>query len=404
MSFSRSTVFWHSWCRAMPKWQAWYESHQERYQQPEERRASHILILAGDDAGREKARARAEEILQEVQKSPEKFTELARKYSQDPGSAEKGGDLGYFGRGMMVKPFEETVFKLRENEVSALVQSEFGYHIIQLKGIKAGKQRLLAEVRSEIEEELKRQTAARQFAEAAEAFSNLVYEQPDSLQPAAEKFRLTVQQSGWLPRSPAAVDIAAMGLLAKQKVLAAIFSDDSLKNRRNTEVVEVAPSTLLAARVIDHRPASTKPFEAVKADIEATLAAQEKAALARAAGEARLRELQQGAADKIAWVSARSVSRQGREQLATAGLLAIFKADVRKLPAYTGAEVGGGNYMLYKIIKVSQSEKVDSNRRQALQREYATILGQEDFTAYLAGLRLKYKIDINKAALESRER
>jgi peptidyl-prolyl cis-trans isomerase D len=383
---------------------AWYESHQERYQQPEERRASHILVLAGEDANREKTRIRAEEILQEVKKSPEKFTELARKYSQDPGSAEKGGDLGYFGRGMMVKPFEETVFKLRENEVSALVQSEFGYHIIQLTGIKAGKQRSLAEVRPEIEEELKRQTASRQFAEAAEAFSNLVYEQPDSLQPAAEKFRLTMQQSGWLPRSPAAADIAAMGLLAKQKVLGAIFSDDSLKNRRNTEVVEVAPSTLLAARVIDHRPASTKPFEAVKADIEATLVAQEKAALARAAGEARLRELQQGAEDKIAWLPARSVSRQDREQLPTAGLQAIFKADVRKLPAYAGAEVGGGNYMLYKITKVSQSEKADSNRRQTLQREYATILGQEDFTAYLAGLRLQYKTDINKAALESRER
>jgi len=135
-----------------------------------------------------------EEVLKEVHKSPERFAELARKHSQDPGSAEKGGDLGFIGRGMMVKPFEEAVFKLRVNEVSGVVQSEFGYHIIRLTGVKPGKQRTLAEVRTEIEDELKRQVAARRFAEEAEAFSNLVYEQPDRLQPAADKRSLESTQ------------------------------------------------------------------------------------------------------------------------------------------------------------------------------------------------------------------
>ncbi len=383
---------------------AWYESHQDRYQQAEERRASHILITVNDDVDQSKARVKAEEVLKEVHKSPERFAELARKHSQDPGSAEKGGDLGFIGRGMMVKPFEEAVFKLRVNEVSGLVQSEFGYHIIRLTGVKPGKQRTLAEVRLEIEDELKRQTATRRFAEEAEAFSNLVYEQPDSLQPAAGRFKLTLRESGWLPRSPAPEVLSTLGQLGNQKVLTAVFSEDSLKNKRNTEVVEIAPNTLLAARVIEYRPASLKPFENVQSQIEAALKAREAAELVRSSGEAKLRELQQGGDDKVAWAQVRSVSRQDARQLPAAALQAVFAAKVDKLPAYVGAEVGGGSYALYKIMKVSQPEKLDANRRQALQREYSTILGQEDFAAYLAGLRQRYKIDINTAALERKDR
>jgi len=383
---------------------AWYESHQDRYQQAEERRASHILITVNDDVDQSKARVKAEEVLKEVHKSPERFAELARKHSQDPGSAEKGGDLGFIGRGMMVKPFEEAVFKLRVNEVSGLVQSEFGYHIIRLTGVKPGKQRTLAEVRAEIEDELKRQVAARRFAEEAEAFSNLVYEQPDRLQPAADRFKLTLRESGWLPRSPTPEVLSTLGQLGNQKVLTAVFSEDSLKNKRNTEVVEIAPNTLLAARVIEYRPASLKPFETVQSQIEAALKAREEAKLARSSGEARLRELQRGGDDKVAWAQVRSVSRQDARQLPAAALQAVFAAKVDKLPAYVGAEVGGGSYALYKIMKVSQPEKLDANRRQALQREYSTILGQEDFAAYLAGLRQRYKIDINTAALERKDR
>ena len=383
---------------------AWYETHKERYQQAEERRASHILILANGDADQATAKAKAEEVLKEVQKSPARFAELARQYSQDPGSAEKGGDLGFFGRGMMVKPFEDSVFKLREDDSPVLVRSEFGYHIIKLTGIKAGQQRALADVRPEIEEELKRQAASRQFADSAEAFSNLVYEQSDSLQPVAERFKLQTRQSGWLPRSPTPEALATMGQLGNQKILAAIFSDDSLKNKRNTEVVEIAPNTLLAARVIDYRPASTKPIEAVRADIEAALKATEEAALARTAGEAKLGELQQGTQDKVAWGPLGNVSRQDARQVPPGALKAIFRANVEKLPAYVGAEGAGGNYLLYKISKVSHPEKVDDSRRKALQREYATILGQEDFAAYLAGLRQRSKIDINRSALESKER
>ncbi|EXI65115.1 MAG: Peptidyl-prolyl cis-trans isomerase D [Candidatus Accumulibacter adjunctus] len=385
--------------------QDWYESHRDRYQQGEERRVSHILFLAqGGESEQGKARARAEELLEEVRKSPARFADLARKHSQDPGSAAKGGDLGVVARGTMVKPFEEAVFSLRENEVSGVVQSEFGYHIIIVTGIKAAKQRTFAEVRPEIEAELKQQAAQRRFAEDAEAFSNIVYEQPDSLQPAAERFNLKLQTSDWLPRNPAPAAVASLGHLANAKILAAIFSDDSVRNKRNTEAIEVAPNTLLAARVVEHRPASVRPFAEVKADIQAALILQGEAALARSAGEARLAELRQGATDSVAWTPPRKLSRQDARQLPPAAAKAIFSADVHKLPVFVGAAAGDGGYVLYKIVSVTQPDRVDEARRQALQREYAQILGQEDFAAYLAGLRQRYRIDINRAALERKER
>ncbi len=386
---------------------AWYESHQDRYRQAEERRASHILLMvnaSAPEAEKAKTKAQAEEALKEVQRAPAKFAELAKKYSQDPGSAEKGGDLGFFGRGMMVKAFEDTVFKQKEGDISGLVQSEFGYHIIKLTGIKGGKQRTLEEVRPEIEGELKRQAASRKFAESAEAFSNMVYEQSDSLNPVAEKFKLKIQQSNWLPKTSNPQVIAALGPLGNAKVLASLFSEDALKNKRNTEAVEIAPNTLLAARVLEHKPASAKPFDSVKADIEARLKAQQAALLVKQAGEAQLAELQKGVEDKAGWALVKNVSRLQGRQVPPAAMQAIFKANVQKLPAFVGVEVGGGNYMLYKIMKVSQPEKSDDNQRKVLQRDYSTMTAQEDFAAYLAALRGRYKIDINKAALEAKDR
>lgn len=380
-----------------------FEGHKDKYQQPEERRASHILIVAKTEGEKAAARAKAEEVLKEVRKTPAKFADLAKQYSQDPGSAKSGGDLGYFGRGMMVKAFEEAVFKQKEGEISDVLESEFGYHIIKLTGIKTAKVKSLDEVRADIVSELKREAATRKFAESAEAFNNTVYEQSDSLQPAAEKFKLKIQQSGWLKKNPDQREAAALGPLANEKILASLFSEDAVKNKRNIEAYEIAPNTLLSARVVEHVAASTRPLESVKNDIEKLLKAQEAATLAKNTGESRLEELKKGGDDKLAWSSLKSASRMQSRDLPPAAVRAVFKAEVQKLPAYAGASVGGA-YVLYKIVKVNAPEKLDETRRNALQNEYAHILAQEELSAYLNALRARYKIDINKAALESRER
>ncbi|PIV75629.1 MAG: peptidylprolyl isomerase, partial [Rhodocyclales bacterium CG17_big_fil_post_rev_8_21_14_2_50_68_7] len=163
---------------------AWYDGQKDRYTQPEQRRASHILIAAAKDAPAaeiEKARAAAEEILKQVRARPDAFASLARSRSQDQGSAASGGDLGFFARGAMVKPFEDAVFSLKEGETSGLVQSDFGFHIIRLTGIQGGGGKKFEEVREDILRELRQQAAGRQMAQLAENFSNIVYEQADSL-------------------------------------------------------------------------------------------------------------------------------------------------------------------------------------------------------------------------------
>ena len=381
----------------------WYDSHKDRYEQAEERRASHILIMTNADTDKEKAKAKAEGVLKDVQKTPAKFAELAKQHSEDPGSAQKGGDLGFFGHGMMVKEFEDIVFKQKEGEISGLVQSEFGYHIIKLTGIKAGKQRALDEIRAEIESELKRQAASRKFAEAAESFTNMVYEQSDSLQPVADKFKLKVQQSGLLPKNPDPRVMAALGPLANPKILASLFSEEAIKNKRNTEAVEIAPNTLLAARVVEHTPPTSVPFDTVKPEIEKRLKSEEAAVLAKSSGETRLAELKQGGEDKLAWSAPKSASRMQRGEIPPAVVQAVFKADVQKLPAYAGVAVGGG-YALFKIVKINSPEKIDEAKLKGLQGEYGSIVAQEDLSAYLSGLRQRYKIIVNKTLFEAKER
>ena len=377
----------------------WYEGHKERYQQPEERRASHILIAAADKAEKAKAKAKAEALLANIQKAPATFADLARKNSQDPGSAAKGGDLGFFGRGMMVKPFEDAVYKLKEGEISALVESDFGFHIIQLTGIHAAKEKPFAEVKAEIEDELKKAGASRKFAEAAEAFSNIVYEQSDSLKPVAEKFKLTIKQSDWLGRKP----VPSNGPLANEKLLSALFSEDAIKSKRNTEAVEVATNTLVAARVLEHKPSARQPFDSVKAGIESQLKRQEAQTLARKDGEARLEALKKGD-DKLAWGAAKIVSRLDSRLIPPAALAPVFRLDAGKLPGYAGVEMPGAGYALFKLSKVDAGEKLDAQRRQGMLGQLDKMAMQEEVQTYLAALRARYKVEINKAALETKDK
>jgi peptidyl-prolyl cis-trans isomerase D len=378
---------------------AWYDGHKDRILQPEERRASHILIAASSKDEKEKAKARAEELLKEIQKTPTSFADLAKKNSQDPGSAAKGGDLGFFGRGMMVKPFEEAAYKLKEGEISGVVESDFGFHIIKVTGIHAAKEKPLAEVKTEIEDELKKTAASRKFAEAAEAFSNMVYEQSDSLKPVAEKFKLTIKQSEWLGRKA----VATNGPLGNEKLLTALFTDDAVKNKRNTEAVETAPNTLVAARILEHKPSARQPFESVKASIETLLKRQEAQILARKDGEARLEVLKKGE-DKLGWGAPKMVSRLDPRLIPQAAVAPIFKLDATKLPAYTGVDMPGTGYALFKLSKLDAGEKLDDQRRQSMQAQLSKLAVQEEVQTYLAALRARYKVEINKSALEVKDK
>jgi len=379
---------------------SWYESHIDQYREKEERQASHILIAVkagASDADKGKARDKAQSLLDQVRKSPASFGDLAKKNSDDPGSASKGGDLGYFSLGMMVKAFEETAFRLKANETSGLVESEFGFHIIRVTGIKPAKGRGLEQVRAEIERELKKQRAGRKFAEAAEAFSNLVYEQPDSFKPVAEKYKLAAQTSGWVTRQSAPVQV-----LNNQRVLSALFADEAIKSRRYTEAMEVAPGTLVSARVIEHRPAATRPIGEVRGEIVRHLAQKEAAALAHKQGLAKLEELRKGNAGAAQFGPAKTLSRDDPKGASPEILAAIFRADRSKLPAYAGVAQPGG-YVLLRIGKVTDID-VDEAKLKNLQAELGRATGTQEFQAFLASLRTNARVEINKALLEKKTR
>jgi peptidyl-prolyl cis-trans isomerase D len=381
---------------------AWYASHPERYKVPEERRASHVLISVGAKASAEEvkaAEAKAAEALALAKKSPGDFARLAKQYSQDPGSAAKGGDLDWFGRGAMVKVFDDAVFSMKEGQISDLVRSDFGFHIIKLTGIRAERSRPLEEVRGEIAAELKAATAAKKYAEIAEGFSNMVYEQSDSLAPAAEKYKLTIQKSDWLRKGA-----AAPGPLGNSKLVAALFSDDALKNKRNTEAVEVAPNVLVSARVLEYKPAAQQPLEMVEPTIAQFLTHEEAAKLAAQDGEQKLARLNKGEKLELAWGKPRTFTKALAAELSPEAQGAIFKADAAKLPVYAGV-ASGGNYKLFRISQVKPFvvEASDTPQVRAMRGQYARLVAEEELAGWIAGLRAKYPVEINQSALNSKD-
>jgi peptidyl-prolyl cis-trans isomerase D len=290
-----------------------FDDQAKRVQVQETRQASHILIAVDAKAPaeeRQKAKARAEELLKQVKAKPAAFADIAKANSQDPGSAVKGGDLGSFKRPDMVKPFSDAAFSMKAGDISGVVESEFGYHIIKLTGISETKPPSFEAMRPQIETELKRQRAGKKFSEMAEQFNNMVFEQSDSLKPVADLTKSTVLQSNFFGRGGAASDPR----LNHPKLLQAIFSDDVLKNKRNTEAVEVVPGTLLAARLLEHKPAVLLPFDQVQAGIVSRLIRQRAAQLAAQEGRATLENLRQGKAEELKWGATQLVSFQSKNK------------------------------------------------------------------------------------------
>ena len=363
-----------------------YEARASEYRVEEQRRASHILV---------KTKEEAEKIRAELLKNPSRFAELAKKHSQDPGSAEKGGELDWFTRGMMVKPFEDAVFKLAQNE-TGLVQSEFGFHVVRVTGVRPGKAKPLAEVRQELADQLARQKGARKFLEAAEAFNNLVYEQSESLKPAAERYKLQIQTTGWISRSAA----QELGALDNPKLLGALFSDDSLKNRRNTDAIEVAPNTLVAARVVEHQSAKQREFKEVKDEIVELLRGRKASELAYKDGVARLERLKKGEDAGVTWGPAKSVSRREAQGLPADVLRRVVSADVSKLPAYVGVPIPNAGYLLLRISKVVEVDPKALDPQ--VSGRIAGMVGAAQYEAYIASLRSRADIEVRQANLETK--
>jgi peptidyl-prolyl cis-trans isomerase D len=374
---------------------SYYEQNIARLSGLEERRASHILISAdkaASSAERDAARAKAQALLAEVQKSPAQFAELARKNSQDTGSATKGGDLDFFGRGAMVKAFEDVAFALKKGETSGVVETEFGFHIIRVTDIKQPEQKSFESQRAKLEQEVRGQLAQRKFAEAAEQFTNIVYEQSDSLKPVAERLKLELQHAANLGRNVVAGNTA----VNNPKLLAAVFSQDSIEKKRNTEAVELAPNVLAAARITNYSPARTLPLDEIKPRVREQVIAQQAGERSRTEGAAKLVEWKANP-DTAKMPAAIVVSRESKQAQPSALVEAALRVSTQSLPAWVGVDLGSSGYAVVKVEKVLPR---DATTTAAGEREkYAQWWASAEGLAYYKLLKEKFKAEIKIARL-----
>ena len=372
---------------------AYYEQNKDRLAGPQERRASHILLpleANADEAAVAAATAQAQALLAQARANPEAFAQLAKDNSKDPGSADNGGDLGYFGRGAMVKPFEDATFALSENAISDVVRSDFGLHIIKLTGIKAPPAKSFVDMRAELEANLRADAARKQFAEAAERFSNLVYEQADSLAPAAQALGLQVQSASNVTRS----NQAANTLLANAALTTPLFSADAIEKKLNTAAIDVGQQRLVSARVVKHMPAHTKAFELVSADVRQMLVATRSADLARQAGEAALAAWKGGAQTSTSFGDKRTVSRDQGGVMAPNLVAAALRTPVDALPAYTSVNLGQQGFVVLKVLAVNARTAVEASQSAAEANQYTQAWSAAEINAYLQSLKAKYNAQI----------
>lgn len=372
----------------------YYEAHQSDYGQPEERQASHILIAVADstsDEAHAEAKRKAEDILAQVTEDPEKFADLAKEFSDDSGSAKSGGELGFLGKGVLVKEFEDALFQMEPNEIRGPVETAFGFHIIKLSEIKPAQVAPVEEVEDSIEETLKRQKITNRFGEIAEEFSNIVYEQSDSLLPAADRFNLTIKQpDDWInKRSREPVEIA------NEKLMQALFSEDVIKEGRNTDAIEVMPDTFVSARVLEHKPAAAQSLEVVRDQIVEKLRLQLATQKAEEEGNDKLARLKAGETDVVDWGNTpKTISYMQSQGLDIETLRAIFQADVTQLPAYVGVTGLQGKYNLVRINQVIEPDAADQAKLQNFGGQLKQMVLQEEIAAYQASLRQRYSVQI----------
>ena len=376
----------------------YYQANAARLAQPEQRSASHVLLSipkGADAATKAKLSAKAAQLTAELQKNPSRFAEVARKESQDPGSAAQGGSLGTFGRGAMVKAFDDAVFSMKKGEIRGPVESEFGFHIIRLDDIQPATTVPLESIKADIAAELRKQKVQIQFSELAENFSNLVYEKADSLKPAADALKLNIQTSDWISKK------SAPPPFSNPKLGQVIFSADAIKTRQNTEAIEIAPGVLVAARVIEHRPAVAKSLNEVRTAIEQQLRATQTAKLLNAKGEAILAQLRQGKEPGLRWTEFRTVNRQQSLGLDSASMDAVFRADTRKLPAYTGLMASDGSYRIVRITRVLDGGAVDPALIASIKKGVQEALERADLQAVIQLAKASHKVEVRDNALEA---
>ncbi|MDR1529495.1 MAG: SurA N-terminal domain-containing protein [Burkholderiales bacterium] len=375
-----------------------FEQTKKRYLKPETREAAHILISI-EEAGKGKAREKAEEIFNKVKAAPDKFAEFAKEFSQDIGSAQQGGELGAVTLGIFVKPFEEAVYNAQESGILDPVESEYGYHIIKVT-IVPPYQPEFDEVKTQVMEDMRQDRVNREFADKSAQMADMVFDQSDSFESVSQELGVPVSHAEFLTRTQVAQ--LANG---NQRFVEEVFSPELLKGKQNTEALDVGRDSWISARVIDHKPMALRPFEEVSAEIRRMLLQKAAFEMVVKDGEEKLAQLKEKKTAKelgLTFSDTIELNRQGRNPNVTPGAQTeIFRTLEKDLPAYIGASLGNNRYVIYRVGKIIAAEEPSLEEVKSAQSLIRQVKGQEIFNAYLLDLRDRSDVKIYQDKLNT---
>ena len=383
-----------------------YEDNPDRYRQPGSRSASHILLSVSPDAADaqiDQVRQRASEIVARA-RGGESFASLAEVNSDDKGSAKRGGELGVIRPGTMVKPFEDAVFVMGEGEISEPVRTQYGFHVIRLDRITASRVQSLDQVRSEIEIEVRRLRAEERFNELAEILGSTVFEQPDSLEPAADHLGVKVMRSEWFTQD------AGTGIAEFQGVRDAAFGNEVLIDGLNSELIEIDQDNLVAVRKVDYRARRQLDLNEARPELEKRLRAVEASDRMERAGEDLVARLKSGAdwdelliAHKLARVRLPETTETLLEPLEQVVARVVYAALVPLSGqiAYGGERISPARYAIYRLERVEFGDPASASEedRLGVEKILSSRRGGEMVIGWRQGLRKVAKVQINEELL-----
>ncbi|MEX5595222.1 SurA N-terminal domain-containing protein [Pseudomonas orientalis] len=360
----------------------------------EQRRAAHILIEVNDKVTEAQAKAKIEEIQARLAKG-EQFDALAKEFSQDPGSANNGGDLGFAGPGVYDPDFETALYGLKQDQVSAPVRSAFGWHLIKLLGVEAPEVPTFASLKDKLTRELKTQQVEQRFVEATKQLEDAAFEASDLAQPASD-LKLTVHTSAPFGRE------GGEGVAANRAVVTAAFSPEVLDEGANSSAIELDPETIIVLRAKEHLKPAQLPLEKVEAAIRTQMTKERASAAAKTHADELIASLREGKTaldqpiDGQAWKVTEAATR-GQEGVDPAVLQALFrmpKPAAKDKPTFTTVTLRDGSLMIVRLNGVNEAAAPTDEEKAQYRRFLASRIGQQDFAAYRK--QLETQADIKK--------
>ena len=380
-----------------------YEDYKRTLLAKEERKARHILIQLGTSAekSKEALMPRVQEIQQKLADG-ESFEDLAREYSEDPGSAEQGGDLGWVATGEMVKPFEDALFSMNKGEVSDVVETQFGLHLIRLDDVRTPEVASFAEKRAEFERELKQDIIGSMFYDMSENMAVTAYENPDSLDAVVDAVNKQPRKTDWFTRS------AGAGIAEHEPVRAAAFSTSVLQEGLNSDIVEISSDHVAVLRLLEHEPATLRPLQEVRAEVEEVLRlkAAHSAAMAAAvkakdkilAGSAPASVLADGQTLEGPVKVKRTDLNNVDPMIVSAAFQMPYPEDGK--PSIQVVNLASGDIALVLLDKITVPEQITKDQLDAVKQQRRADVANSDFDFVLATLRDNAEIQRNSDLLQ----